>query len=221
VADACKIANVDETNFLSELEKIGFEISSFNKEIFTETKGDSINIEKIAHSIDVRPIIDSGVDPFKELIKITSSLKIGEVLEVVNSFEPIPLINVLSKKGFISKTLKKNNVFYTYFKKTAALKPIENDEVDSSNFDVTYKKFIDKMHHIDVRALEMPEPMNKILKALENLPADFCLVVEHFKVPQFLLPELKKRNYKILYNKKSESHYQLLIYSSSERIKNK
>ncbi|HKJ06805.1 MAG TPA: DUF1858 domain-containing protein, partial [Flavobacteriaceae bacterium] len=82
VADACKIANVDETNFLSELEKIGFEVSYPKKEINTETLEDSINTKSISHSIDVRPLIDSGVDPFKELIKITSSLKIGEVLEV-------------------------------------------------------------------------------------------------------------------------------------------
>ena len=51
-----------------------------------------------------------------------------------------------------------------------------------------------------------------ILEEIELLPEGFALFVEHKKVPQFLLPELEARNFKILYNEKSEYHLQLLIF---------
>jgi len=70
------------------------------------------------------------------------------------------------------------------------------------------------MEYVDVRQLEMPEPMTTILERLEVLPEGNCLLVDHKKVPQFLLPELKQRGFEILYNKKSENHLQLLIYKN-------
>ena len=82
----------------------------------------------------------------------------------------------------------------------------------SEDFDETFKKYIGKMNYVDVRHLEMPEPMTTILSELEQLPKDNCLMVDHKKVPQFLLPELKDRGFEILYNKKSENHLQLLIF---------
>ena len=68
------------------------------------------------------------------------------------------------------------------------------------------------MKCIDVRNLEMPEPMTTILTELEKLPTTYSLFVDHKKMPQFLLPELKQRGFEILYNKKSENHLQLLIF---------
>ena len=80
------------------------------------------------------------------------------------------------------------------------------------DFEATYKKYVGKMDYVDVRHLEMPQPMTTILEKLEQMQDDNCLLVDHKKVPQFLLPELENRNYNILYNKKSEHHIQLLIY---------
>jgi len=88
----------------------------------------------------------------------------------------------------------------------------ETVEVPQISFDEKYKTFIGKMKCIDVRDLEMPEPMTTILSELEKLPTAHSLFVDHKKIPQFLLPELKQRGFEILYNRKSETHLQLLIY---------
>lgn len=217
VGEAAKIGGVKASEILRKLQEIGFDVDFLIDNGTIINSNNEVETEKVTKSLDVRPIINSGVDPFKEIMQITQNLKAGDVLEIINSFEPIPLINILSEKGFKTRTIKQNNLFYTYFERAKETEDIEiiNGIVENP-FDETYKKYIGKMQHIDVRMLEMPEPMHTILNALETLPNHFCLVVEHKKIPQFLLPELEKRNFKILHNKKSDSHYQLLIFKLNE-----
>jgi uncharacterized protein (DUF2249 family) len=165
-------------------------------------------------SFDVREIIAGGVDPFKEIMQKIKVLEKGQTLEIINSFEPIPLINVLKSKGFKAEVERKNDLVYAYFQKVEEI-TLDNSETSTctseNNFDNVYKTYIGKMKHIDVRHLEMPEPMTTILEQLETLPEGFCLVVDHKQVPQFLLPELKERNFEIFYNEISSIHIQLLI----------
>ncbi len=168
-------------------------------------------------SLDVRPIISKGNDPFKEIMEIVNKLNNQQTLEIINSFEPIPLINKLKREGYITWTDKSDAVIvHTYFKKTTELKG--SDELSLENntttFDEKFKQFVGKLKQIDVRDLEMPEPMITILEELEMLPIGNALFVEHKKVPQFLLPELKERNFEILYNKKTDNHMQLLIFKA-------
>tara|TARA_R110001583_G_scaffold34847_6_gene116649 strand:- start:19995 stop:20522 length:528 start_codon:yes stop_codon:yes gene_type:complete len=168
-------------------------------------------------SLDVRPIIAKGNDPFKEIMETVNKLSNQQTLEIINSFEPIPLINKLKRKGYRTWTEKSDaGIVHTYFKKTNELKSSDEPllEKTSIEFDEKFKQFIGKLKQIDVRDLEMPEPMTTILEALEMLPIGNALFVEHKKVPQFLLPELKERNFEILYNKKTDNHLQLLIFKA-------
>lgn len=216
IADAAKIGGVSVDFFLSKLAEAGFEIDNSEK-IGTQkqaVKEQSIKKDMII-SFDVRPIIEGGQDPFKEIMAKIKTLKLDETLEVINSFEPIPLINILKSKGFESETKRKEGAVYTYFKKIEVNKDELISEVKGEtdvDFDTTYKNYVGKMEHVDVRHLEMPEPMSTILTKLETLKDDNYLLVDHKKVPQFLLPELENRNYNILYNKKTEHHIQLLIF---------
>ncbi len=181
------------------------------------TKDSNIDLNVI--SLDVRPIIEGGNDPFKEIMVAIKKLNSKETLKIINSFEPIPLINKLEKQGFTVWTERPAiGVVHTFFKK-------ENEVVDkksknfekptsSANFDEKLQFFEGKLKVIDVRQLEMPEPMTTILQEIELLPKGNALFVEHKKVPQFLLPELKARNFEILYKKLSENHLQLIIYKN-------
>ncbi len=216
IADAAKIGGVSVELFLNKLTEVGFEIDNTEK-INTQkeaSKEQSIKKDMII-TFDVRPIIEGGQDPFKEIMEKIKNIQQNETLEIINSFEPIPLINILKGKGFECETEHKGDAVYTYFKK---LEESKNELISEAkgdtdpDFDATYKKYIGKMEHIDVRHLEMPEPMTTILSKLEKLQNDYCLLVDHKKVPQFLLPELENRNYNILYNRKTEHHIQLLIF---------
>lgn len=213
IADASRIGGVPVEVFLNKLKEIGFKTE--NKVEKTVQK-DTINMDKSnILSFDVRELISGGTDPFKQIMEKVKLLEKNQTLEIINSFEPIPLINVLKSKGFISEVVRKDNLVYTYFKKVVE---VVNDTTDVSNnsaannFDLIYKTYIGKLDYVDVRELEMPEPMTTILEKLETLPEGFCLLVDHKKVPQFLLPELEARNFEIHYKKRSINHLQLLIF---------
>lgn len=216
ITDAAKIGGVTEELFLNKLTEAGFEI---DKSVKSNQQEDTIKVQGVNKdnviSFDVRPIIEGGQDPFKEIMEKIKGIKQNETLEIINSFEPIPLINILQSKGYKSETERKGDAVYTYFTKLEKNKDELVSEVKGEtdpDFDATYKKYVGKMEHVDVRHLEMPEPMTTILAKLETLPDDYCLLVDHKKVPQFLLPELENRNFNILYNKKTEHHIQLLIF---------
>ncbi|NHZ84911.1 MAG: DUF2249 domain-containing protein [Planctomycetia bacterium] len=172
-------------------------------------------------TLDVRPTIQSGADPFSEIMAAVQKLDLDDTLQIINIFEPIPLINKLKNEGFDSWTERpEEGVVHTYFKKQSDSS--ENVEIstetttDTDSFQQKLASFDDKKRVINVRQLEMPEPMVKILMELEKLPDDHVLLVEHKKIPKFLLPELKNRNYEILSNEIDSDHIQLLIYKSQD-----
>jgi len=167
-------------------------------------------------SLDVRPIIQNGNDPFNEIMAAVKTLKDNQTLEIINVFEPIPLINKLKGMGYNSEVERKEGAVHTYFQKELSSASETNKEKiyksDSIEFDKTLTSFGDKVKTIDVRPLEMPEPMVTILKEIETLEQDVVLFVEHKKIPQFLLPELEERKYNVIVKELEENHVQLLIF---------
>lgn len=51
-------------------------------------------------TVDARPIIASGGEPFETIMAAASSLEDDEELVVLAPFEPVPLEGVLSSQGF-------------------------------------------------------------------------------------------------------------------------
>ena len=175
--------------------------------------------EKIV-SLDVRAGLRVGIDPFSEIMAAVKILADDETLQIINTFEPIPLINKLKSMGYQSWTERPEaGVIHTFFKKETAesVEAVLTEVTASSESDFQQKltAFCNKIKKINVRQLEMPEPMVTILKELESLPEDHALFVEHKKMPQFLLPELKNRNYSIVYNEIDNDYLQLLIFKTN------
>ena len=51
-------------------------------------------------TVDARPIIAAGNEPFEVIMAAVSTLGDGEDLVVLAPFEPVPLQGVLSSQGF-------------------------------------------------------------------------------------------------------------------------
>jgi len=51
-------------------------------------------------TVDARPIIAAGGEPFDTIMEAASSLAEGEELVVLAPFEPVPLEGALSSQGF-------------------------------------------------------------------------------------------------------------------------
>lgn len=173
-------------------------------------KPDALNnfhIDKFI-KLDVRPAIDSGEDPFLQIMEKIKVLKDDEVFHLINSFEPMPLYSVLGNKGFEHWTEKENGVFNVYFFKDKS-KSINTDLslANAQSVNPDYKKVIE----IDVRELAPPEPMIKILEKLSEIDEETILVVHHHREPAMLYPKLEERGYSAMTNKIEENYFKVVI----------
>lgn len=220
IAMASKIGGCSVDVFFSRLEPLGFEVDKVkHSEKIIDIKEvpaylSNVKLEKII-KLDVRPVIDDGEDPLNIILEKIKNLQTGQVLEVINTFEPVPLMLLLKKQGFESHAeIINDNLVQTYFYKTTDAKPAEaiSTEHSSAGWDTLLQQHEKKLQTIDVRLLEMPLPMMTILDALEKLPADEALFVYHKRIPVFLLPELKERKLDYRIKEISDGEVHLLIF---------
>ncbi len=54
--------------------------------------------------VDVREDIRAGREPFGRIMAAVASLRGGQALTLINSFEPVPLYEVLAGQGFEHET---------------------------------------------------------------------------------------------------------------------
>lgn len=220
VKDAARIGGVTINEFLQKLEEIGMQVEfpdGDKNKVDPQMPSDSFKLnDYLIVKLDVRPTIESGADPFSEIMTVIKTLESHQILQIINIFEPIPLINILKNKGFDSFTKQVDkNEFHTFFKRIDAKTIIDSNTSLNNIFDNFDSKMVDfgsNLVEIDVRDLEMPEPMVNILNEIANLPVNHGLFVHHKKVPQFLLPELKSRNFTWLTKEIEEGYVQMLIW---------
>lgn len=171
---------------------------------------------------DVRPIIDNGADPLKEILGRFKTTVPGEILCIINNFVPTPLIHLLKQERaedtFIETISDKE--FNTYFLKkekeiSQSLKTA-NEKLqmdDTKSFDQIYNQFTkEQTKEIDVCELEMPGPMEVILSELQELPDGNALYINHKRVPLYLLEELADKNYEVHINNREEGNVKMLIF---------
>jgi len=222
ISAAAKIGGATVGDFYKVLKPLGFEVETieFDKNIDTNIKYkfSRMNIEKLDASkiteLDVRDEIASGRDPFAIIMDALKVMPTSNTLKLINVFEPIPLINKLNKKGY--ETFVDNSVdgvVITYFYKKQEMDiDVETRFASKDTFDKVKAFYGDKIVEIDVRDLEMPEPMVQTLANSEGLKEGFALYVNHKKVPQYLIPELEERGMKFLIYEVSEENVKLLIF---------
>ncbi|GAB3822058.1 hypothetical protein GCM10028895_25620 [Pontibacter rugosus] len=164
--------------------------------------------------LDVCEDIAIGNDPFLKIMDAVDGLNESSALLLINSFEPTPLITILDKKGYSAYTQEQEpDLIHTYFWRSNGKVAEAADCTSQENsFEEQLTLFEGRFKAIDVRYLEMPQPMATILQELEQLPEDKALYVLHRQVPQFLLPQLKERGFAIAIQKASPSKVYLLIY---------
>lgn len=215
VEQAASIAGVDLTKLLSELNNPNGSVQTENDMDFA---GNSAvpkpeNLKSVKESsfiyLDVRPILDSGNDPLQKILSKISLLKNGEVLVIINSFEPVPLYTLLGKKGFSHWTEKENDHFNVYFYRDKNVRGTQTStELPSpSIIEENYENIIE----LDVHELQPPEPMMKILENLTRINENTLLRIYHHREPHLLYPKLEERGYFAQCEKLGEDNFKILI----------
>jgi uncharacterized protein (DUF2249 family) len=224
IADAARIGKCRVEDFYEKLQPLGFSVASkptYNKRAIPmetdilERPAFMANLKATDTIVlDVRATIAKGDDPFLQIMEAVNKLSPEQVLCIVNTFEPIPLIAIVRPKGFeyYTETLGPNLV-KTYFKRQSAGEKLDVSAATiDPNFNELLARYSGRLQHIDVRQLEMPQPMVAILGTLETLPEGEALYVQHRKVPQFLLPQLTERGFKVSIKEVGPNEVYLLIY---------
>lgn len=220
IAMASKIGGCSVDVFFNRLEPLGFQVEklpAFEEKVDIKEVPEflrSVKPEQII-KLDVRPLIEEGKDPLNNILKKIKGLFPGQVLEIVNSFEPAPLMLLLKRQGFESHSeVINDNLVQTYFyKATDAMPAGENSaELSSAGWDKIIQRYEGKLQTIDVRRLEMPLPMVTILETLDKLATDEALFVYHKRIPVFLLPELKERKLDYRIKEICDGEVHLLIF---------
>jgi len=160
-------------------------------------------------NLDVRPIIESGTDPFKSIMKTVKEMNDNEMLHLINSFEPVPLYSVMQKKGYTHASEKKGDEWHIWFWKDENTETPE--DTGSKNAESAAVIGTDKLVEIDVRGLEPPEPMVRILEKLNQLNDNVTLLVHHHREPVLLYDKLEELGYEAKTEKIEENYYKVMI----------
>lgn len=220
IADAARIGGVPVSVMIDKLKEIGFTTTDNSESVSpldkNRTNQNKIDMRKeTIIELDVRPILEAGTDPFEAIMAKLKTMDDSHTLKIINSFEPIPLLNILKKKGYAYETERpESGVVHTFLEKFEGEENEESDDakVSELNFDQAENKFAGKMTEVDVRDMEMPMPMVTILEEIEKVKEGHALFVHHKKLPQYLIPELEDRGYKWVSNEIDESNIKIIIF---------
>ena len=134
-----------------------------------------------AVEVDVREDLRAGREPFARIMAAVHALAANEVLVLRAPFEPVPLYAVLGRQGFAHWTERlAADDWRVWFHREAAAQP-DPDAAGPT---------------LDVRGLEAPLPMLRVLERLDTLAAGATLTVLHDRRPMFLYPQLDERGFR-------------------------
>jgi uncharacterized protein (DUF2249 family) len=145
--------------------------------------------------LDVRDDFRAGRQPCTRIMDAAKPLAPGQALRLVTPFQPVPLFSVLGDLGFASESRQVGadhweTVFTRQEAAASDAKPTgcgcHAAEAPAPGGEVTT---------VDARGLEPPEPMTRILAALEKLGAGGVLRATTDRRPVHLLGILDQRGF--------------------------
>jgi uncharacterized protein (DUF2249 family) len=136
--------------------------------------------------LDVRGDIRQGHEPFGRIMAAVDALGEGDALELRAPFEPIPLYRVLGKRGFAHWVERDAADDWTvWFYRDPAVRAASTPGTAPRVRRV-----------LDVRGLEPPQPMLRVLQEIDDLGPGGELEVHHDRRPVFLYPQLDERGFR-------------------------
>lgn len=129
-----------------------------------------------ARDLDVRPLLAAGQGPLGAIMDAVRTLAPGQALRLIAPFEPAPLYAKLGDMGFAHETRR----------------------LDDGTFEILFTPAAPQRPApvlLDLRGLEPPQPMMRVLEELDSLPADGAIVALTRFRPVHLLEILEERGY--------------------------
>jgi uncharacterized protein (DUF2249 family) len=143
--------------------------------------------------LDVRPTLRAGGEPFEQIIETVTALAPDQGLRLFATFKPTPLFSVMGSKGYTheEKELDGGDWEVVFRPSPSAT----TGKAASASAAAQTSDWPQPVLLLDNRELDPPEPMTRILAALETLKTGEVLSALGRREPIFLLPELAKRGH--------------------------
>lgn len=151
--------------------------------------------------LDVRPLLAKGTTPCQAIDEAIPRVPIGGTLVLLVPFEPVPLYDKLRAHGFDHEAEQlPGEVWRVTFRRRETLsQPPTVPAVCACTGPVAVETAVSSPQvvplRIDARRLEPPQPMVRILEALQQLPQGGTLEAHTDRKPIHLLPLLEARGY--------------------------
>jgi uncharacterized protein (DUF2249 family) len=140
--------------------------------------------------VDVRPILRAGGEPFSVIMATLRRLGPGQGLRLYAPFKPVPLFDVMASKGFAHDETELGGGEWEVRFTPAGPAPLPEPAASAPDRD-----WPTAVVHLDVRDLDPPEPMVRILASIEQLAPGQTLSALLGREPVFLFRELTKRGH--------------------------
>lgn len=140
--------------------------------------------------LDVREDIRRGQEPFARIMATVKTLAAEQALVLRAPFEPVPLFAALGKRGFAHWAEQSAPDDWTVWFYRAPAAPAGAGPGARAAAAAG-----GEMVALDVRGLEPPEPMVRILECLDTIRPGQRLVVLHERRPMLLYPQLDERGF--------------------------
>jgi hypothetical protein len=169
--------------------------------------------------LDVREDLRNGQEPFSRIMAARRALAPGGVLCLRAIFEPVPLYDVFAKQGLAHWTDRLGDDDWMIWFYSAQLDPAAGQAAEGAGADAAHAGPEDALSMaaepviLDVRGLEPPEPMQRTLEALADLPPGGTLIQLNVRVPQMLLPQLDARGYTYVVHTEADDRVRVVIHA--------
>ena len=126
-----------------------------------------------------------------------AGLKEGESLRLLAPFEPKPLFEVLGQQGFAhsARPVGDGDWEVLFFRDAEQARAAAQTPTSQSSAGCGCSCSAPEELEVDVRGLEPPQPMMRVLEALEDLPAATKLRARTDRRPMHLYPLLEARGF--------------------------
>lgn len=144
--------------------------------------------------LDVRPALRAGEEPFEQIMATVSTLSPDKGLRLLATFKPTPLLHVLGSRGFTHELRElAGGDWEVTFSPPAAT--AEGPVAPAPAPQMANGEWPSPGRSLDNRDLDPPEPMVRVLAALEEMGTGEVLEALLCREPVFLLPELESRGH--------------------------
>ena len=135
--------------------------------------------------VEVKGIIKQGLSLFGTMMKTVDTLEPGQSLIVKSTFNPAPLMAHMRRKGYEVQQEKQGRVIITTF--IPQTSRVSGNQSPGRIMDIPIEG---PEHYLDNRGLTPPEPMQRTLGLLNDVPINHVVVIHNDRVPVFLLGQL-------------------------------